>query len=254
MRFAILVITLIAVDPASVQAKSSGGYTSAQASRGATVYTQYCTQCHGANLQGKSGPPLSGQVLRAAYGGGTAAQLYDFISRQMPLNKPGSLKQWEYLDVTAYILSRNGIAAGTTALSIESLSQVSLAGLRTAAAGAGATTDEIVRAPPPVRNVYAKLPAGANVNVTDAMMRNAASDANDWVLHGRTYDNQRFSPLQQITADNVTSLSLAALVQTGMTASFETTPIVVNGVMYLTSPVVNGKMVIMAINAATGER
>jgi PQQ-dependent dehydrogenase (methanol/ethanol family) len=192
--------------------------------------------------------------LRAAYGGGTAAQLYDFISRQMPLNKPGSLKQWEYLDVTAYILSRNGIAAGATALSIESLSQVSLAGLRTAAAGAGGTTDEIVRAPPPVRNVYAKLPAGANVNVTDAMMRNAASDANDWVLHGRTYDNQRFSPLQQITADNVTSLNLVALVQTGMTASFETTPIVVNGVMYLTSPVVNGKMVIMAVNAATGER
>jgi hypothetical protein len=58
---------------------------------------------------GRIRAPLSGQVLRAAYGGGTAAQLYDFISRQMPVNKPGSLKQWEYLDVTAYILSRKGI-------------------------------------------------------------------------------------------------------------------------------------------------
>ena len=50
------------------------------------------------------------------------------------------------------------------------------------------------------------------------------------------------------------SLSPVALVQTGMTASFETTPIVVNGVMYLTTPVVNRKMMIIAVNAATGER
>jgi len=49
-------------------------------------------------------------------------------------------------------------------------------------------------------------------------------------LHGRTYDNQRYSPLKQITADNAKSLSPVALVQTGMTASFETTPVVVNGV------------------------
>jgi alcohol dehydrogenase (cytochrome c) len=254
MRLLIFVAVAWVASPVFAQVKSNGGYTAAQASRGASVYVQYCQQCHGASLQGESGPPLSGQVLRAAYGGGTAAQMYDFISRQMPLNKPGSLKQWEYLDVTAYILSRNGIAAGTSALAVESLGQVSLAGLRTAAGGAGGTTDEIVRAPPPVRTVYAKLPAGANVNVSDAMMRNAGSNANDWLLHGRTYDNQRFSPLQQITADNVKSLNLVALVQTGMTASFETTPIVVSGVMYLTSPVVNGRMVIMAINAATGER
>jgi PQQ-dependent dehydrogenase (methanol/ethanol family) len=86
------------------------------------------------------------------------------------------------------------------------------------------------------------------------MMVNAASDQANWLLHGRTYDNQRFSPLQQITSDNVKSLSPVALVQTGMTASFETTPIVVNGVMYITTPVVNKKMMIMAVNAATGER
>src|SRR5229473_1451646 len=107
MRVAILIIAFLAGYPAGVQAASIGGYTRAQASHGATVYTQYCTQCHGANLQGESGPALSGQVLRSAYGGGTAAQLYDFISRQMPQNNPGSLSQEQYLDVTAYVLSRN---------------------------------------------------------------------------------------------------------------------------------------------------
>jgi alcohol dehydrogenase (cytochrome c) len=254
MRVALLVVGLLAIGPTGVQAKSGGGYTSTQASRGATVYTQYCTECHGANLQGESGPALSGQVLRAAYGGGTAAQLYDFISRQMPQNKPASLSQQQYLDVTAYVLSRNGFPSGNTPLSIGSLSQVRMSAQGKSATATGANTDEIVRAAPPVRNVYAKLPAGADTNVTDSMMLNAASNENDWLLHGRTYDNQRYSPLKQITADNVKSLNLVALLQTGMTASFETTPIVVNGVMYITTPVVNKKMMIMAMNAVTGER
>ncbi|MEA3133714.1 MAG: hypothetical protein QOG17_1560 [Gammaproteobacteria bacterium] len=255
MRVALLlVIAFLAAYPAGIQAKSSGGYTSAQASQGATVYTQYCTQCHGANLQGESGPALTGQILRQAYGAGTAAPLYDFISRQMPQNNPASLSQAQYLDVTAYVLSRNGFPSGNTPLNVGSLSQVRMSEQGQNTTAAGHNTDEIVRAAPPVRNVYAKMPAGANVNVTDPMMLNAASDENNWLLHGRTYDNQRYSPLKQITADNAKSLNPVALVQTGMAASFETTPVVVNGVMYITTPVVNSKMMIMAINAATGER
>jgi alcohol dehydrogenase (cytochrome c) len=252
MRFVLAVIALIAANSAAAQGKSNATYTATQAARGASVYTQWCVQCHGTNLQGESGPALTGQVLRQTYGGGTAAQLYDFISRQMPLQNPGSLKQWQYLDVTAYILSRNRLPPGNTALAIETLGQVSLAGL--AGTAAEASTNEIVRAAPPVRTVYAKLPPGANVNVTDAMMLNAASDQNNWLLPGRTYDNQRYSPLKQITPDNIKSLNLVALIQTGMPASFETTPVVVNGVMYITTPIVNRKMLIMALNAATGER
>jgi alcohol dehydrogenase (cytochrome c) len=254
MRFSLQVIFLIAVSAASAQAKVVGGYTSAQASHGATVYTQYCVQCHGGHLQGESAPALSGQTLHSAYGGGTAAQLYDFISRQMPQNAPGTLSQAQYLDVTAYILSRNGFPAGNAPLSVNSLSQVRMSAQRMDGPAGGANTNEIVRAAPPTRTVYAQLPAGANVNVTDSMMLNAASDQNDWLLHGRTYDNQRYSPLKQITVDNVNSLNLVALVQTGMTASFETTPIVANGVMYITTPVVNHKMIISAVNASTGER
>jgi alcohol dehydrogenase (cytochrome c) len=254
MRLVLLGVALLAVGSAGVQAKSSGGYTSAQASHGAAVYSQDCMQCHGANLQGDSGPALAGQIFQQAYGTGTAAQLYDFISRQMPQNQPGSLSQQQYLDVTAYVLSRNGYPSGNTPLQIASLSKLPMGQQHVSSTAPGPNTDEIVRAAPPVRKVYAQLPAGANVNITDSMMLNAASDDNNWLLHGRTYDNQRYSPLKQITADNVTSLSLVALVQTGMTAGFETTPVVVNGVMYITTPVVNRKMMIIAVNAATGER
>ncbi len=251
--FALSVAAIIVLS-AGAQAQSAGGYTNAQALSGATVYAESCVQCHGANLQGESGPPLTGVMFSQAYGAGTAAQLYDFISRQMPQNAPGSLSQRQYLDVTAYALSRNGLPAGDTPLSIGSLSQVSLSAMLLKGAAAQSNSNEIVRAAPPTRNVYTQLPAGTNVNVTDSMMLNAQSDENNWLLNGRTYDNQRYSPLKQITADNVNSLSLVALVQTGMTASFETTPIVTNGVMYITTPVVNRKMMIMAVNASTGER
>src|ERR1700751_798578 len=254
MRSASLVIVLIAGSLTSVHAESGGAYTSAQARFGAIVYRQKCSVCHGANLQGESGTPLTGRTFSQAYGGGTAAQLYDFISRQMPLDAPGTLTQQQYLDVTAYILSRNGLPAGDVPISMGSLDQVRLSAMLSNAAAAQPNADEIVRAAPPTRKTYTQLPAGANVNVSDSMMLNAASDESNWLLHGRTYDNQRYSPLKRITAENINSLNLVALVQTGMAASFETTPIVANGVMYITTPIVNHKMIIMAINASTGER
>jgi hypothetical protein len=194
MRFGLLVVVLITASLASVHAESGGAYTSAQAGLGATIYTQKCSVCHGVNLQGESGTPLTGPTFSQAYGGGTAAQLYDFISRQMPLDAPGSLSQQQYFDVTAYILSKNGLPAGDAPLSMGSLTQVSLSVMLSNAAAAQSTSDEIVRAAPPTRKTYTQLPAGANVNVTDAMMLNAASDESNWLLHGRTYDNQRYSP------------------------------------------------------------
>jgi alcohol dehydrogenase (cytochrome c) len=252
MRCGFAVVLTFVLVSTSVEAK--GDYTGAQASAGNAVYTQYCAMCHGANLQGESGPAISGEPLRLAYGAGTAAQLYDFISRQMPQDKPGSLKPQQYIDVTAYILERNGFPSGDTALSMQTLEEVRMSEQRMNAIPAGPNTNEIVRAPPPTRNIYARLSAGANVSVTDTMMLNAESDSANWLLHGRTYDNQRYSPLAQITPANIKSLSMVGLVQTGMTASFETTPIVANGVMYITTPVVGRKMLVIAVNAATGER
>jgi glucose dehydrogenase len=61
-------------------------------------------------------------------------------------------------------------------------------------------------------------------------------------------------PLDQINAGKVASLVPVTIIQTGMTATFETTPIVVDGVMYATAPFVDDKMKIMALNAATPHR
>src|ERR1700678_19691 len=157
-RIVAFVLLILALGATRGEAASVGTYTNEQASRGTAVYSQYCAVCHGANLQGEAGTPLMGRTFLQAYGAGTAAQLYDFISRQMPLNAPGSLSQTQYLDVTAFILERNGLPPGETPLTAQSLDQVSLKGMRSAAAGSSSNTNEIVRVAPPTRNVYAHLP------------------------------------------------------------------------------------------------
>jgi len=235
-----------------------GHYTRAQAASGAAVYTATCQQCHGVNLQGQAGPGLVGAAFSNYVGKhGTAASLEDFIAKQMPADKPGSLTQQQYLDVTAFLLSRNGYPAGDVPLTKSTLAQVALGGTGTAGATSPkgpkrANNNEIVRAAPPKNTVYAKLPNNANVNVTDAMMAGADGDRANWLLTGRTWDNQRYSPLTQINDGNVGGLQLVGIAQTGMTASFETTPIVVNGVMYATTPTVSNTMKVMALDATNG--
>ncbi len=142
--------------------------------------------------------------------------------------------------------------AATAALVIGAFAQPSFA----ADNGQG-TTSETARATNSANvstDQIASLPESADVSVTNDQMGNAEKDGKNWLLHGRTYSNQRYSPLSQIDADNVKHLTPAAMVQTGMTASFETTPVVVNGVMYVTTPMVNSKMKVMALNAATGAK
>ena len=70
------------------------------------------------------------------------------------------------------------------------------------------------------------------VDITDAMMMEA-DPSDDWILHGRTYDNQRFSPFTGINAGNLSKLRPAAIIQTGVTNTFENTAIEIDGVLYV---------------------
>ena len=237
---------------------AAGYFTEAQASDGATVYSASCASCHGAKLEGQSGPSLTGPRFAATLQSyGTGQQMFDFISKQMPLSAPGSLTSAQYYSVSAYLLQQNGYPSGSHPLDATNLGSVNLStAVARASAAAGANgapnTNEIVRAAAPVTLDFGKPPG--NVNVSDAMMANADTDVTDWLLDGRSYSNDRFSPLSQIDTTTISRLAPVAIVQTGMTASFETTPIVVGGVMYVTTPVVGNQMKIMALNAATGER
>lgn len=232
---AAIAIALGALVGATAASASAAVSIGGSASAGAGVYANNCAACHGANLKGISGPTLLGPSIKNGYK--TPASLYDFIKSQMPANAPNSLSVKQYRDVTAFVLAKNAMAPKMAA-----------------APSVDHTSAEIIRSNAPTTKRFAGLPGGANVNISDAMMHDAAGNDADWLIQGRTYDNQRYSPLAQVDAGNVTQLRPVALVQTGITASFETTPVVVKGVMYLTTPVVNDKMKIMAVNAATGSR
>ncbi len=84
--------------------------------------------------------------------------------------------------------------------------------------------------------------------IDDARLKAAGADRANWMTHGRDLAATRFSPSTEITAENVKRLRPAFLYQTGTSATFQTTPLVADGVMYLSAPFSH----VMAVDAATG--
>lgn len=72
----------------------------------------------------------------------------------------------------------------------------------------------------------------------------------NWLLYRRTYNGWGFSPLDQITSDNVDQLELAWTFSTGVNEGHEAPPLVNDGIMYITTP----EMKVFALDAATGEQ
>ena len=71
----------------------------------------------------------------------------------------------------------------------------------------------------------------------------------EWAMHGHGYSNQRFSPLSEINPHNVDQLIPTWTYHSGVNATFQTTPIVTHGVMYVSLPFSG----VAAIDAKTGE-
>ncbi len=85
--------------------------------------------------------------------------------------------------------------------------------------------------------------------IDDGRLKAANSDRANWLIHGRDYSNQRFSPLDQVNTSNVKRLVPKWIYQTGTAATFQTTPLVADGVMYLSAPFSH----VMAVDAVTGK-
>jgi alcohol dehydrogenase (cytochrome c) len=85
------------------------------------------------------------------------------------------------------------------------------------------------------------------VPVTPEMLRNPPPV--DWLIFGRNYQRHSYSPLQQITRDNVKELRLKWAWAMNDSGANQTTPIVHNGVIYLASP----SNIVQALDAKTGD-
>jgi alcohol dehydrogenase (cytochrome c) len=93
----------------------------------------------------------------------------------------------------------------------------------------------------------AKMPASL-APVTQSMLDGAAKDDKNHLHPNSNYDQTRYYPASQINAGNVKGLRPAFVFQTAVLESMETAPLVVNGVMFLTTSFNH----VYAIDAATG--
>src|SRR5215471_17807251 len=97
----------------------------------------------------------------------------------------------------------------------------------------------VVRACRPAAGILFALCLAAvplSAQITPERLANAASEPQQWMMYSGAYDGSRFSPLDQINRTNVQRLALQWVFQTGVAGRHETTPLVIDGVMYLTTP------------------
>jgi alcohol dehydrogenase (cytochrome c) len=92
------------------------------------------------------------------------------------------------------------------------------------------------------------LPLAANAQVTFERLLNASAEPQNWLTYSGGYVSQRHSLLKQIRPNNVGDLTLKWVFQQQSLENFETTPLVVDGVMYLTE----APSTAVALDAATG--
>jgi alcohol dehydrogenase (cytochrome c) len=92
------------------------------------------------------------------------------------------------------------------------------------------------------------FPALLGAQVTSERLLHSSDEPQNWLTYSGTYASQRYSPLKQIDAANVKNLELKWAFQAQSLQKFETTPLVVDGIMYLTQSPND----VVALDAKTG--
>ncbi len=155
--------------------------------------------------------------LRNDWYGHTGAELLQRISTTMPGENAGTLSPQQYLDVTAFVLAIGKVAMPAITITAETL--------------------------------------GALTLVADAQSQVATTASYPWQALNGDVQSTRYSPLDQITADNAASLQVAwrfSMDNFGPTTEGAnvTTPLMVNGTLFTTAGVTRD---IVALDPATGQ-
>lgn len=136
---------------------------------------------------------------------------------------------------------------------IRNLLHISLFALLTATLGAcdrqGQTDTHEALASAPSSTPIVSTPAPSVAGVNSPRLLQADKEPGNWMSHGRTYSEQRYSPLSQIDTRNVSSLGLAWFHDLETERGIEATSLVVDGVMYTTS----AWSIVHAIDARSGK-
>ena len=224
IRWPVLSIMLLAVS-----VLMAPGAKAETASAGKAAYQKYCAECHNANLSGGAhGAALVGEPFRNRWGKGGVPPLATFIRNMMSMNLPAGASPALVDNIAAFLLTSNGIVVSEQ--KPQENTWQGAGGIMEAAQSAGG---------------WVNRPTSFKTPVTDALLHNPP--AADWLHWRRTSDGQGFSPLSSINTRSVGRLRLA-WAMTMKDGSNQPTPLIHDGVMYLTHP----GNVVQAIDAASG--
>ncbi len=213
-------------------------FTLEQAAQGETLYQQHCAACHGTGLEGSGiAPPLAGTRFDITWRGKTADVLAFHVQRMPPA--AANLNDTEYTNILAHTLAVNGFDAGRSALPTD---RTELAELMIPA-----LPDSTVDYTEPVERSATQNALLQKLSpVTQAMLENPPPE--DWLLWGRSYAGQSYSPLARIDTNNVASMQ-PAWRKPLLHGSSMPMPLVHDGVMFLqTFP-----DTVLAMDATTGD-
>jgi quinohemoprotein ethanol dehydrogenase len=91
--------------------------------------------------------------------------------------------------------------------------------------------------------------SGYSAPLGDTELRDSGKDQDNWLMYGRTYEDHRFSPLNQINEQSIGKLGLAWSHELGTTRGLEATPLVQDGILYTTG----SWSVVYAMDAKSGK-
>jgi alcohol dehydrogenase (cytochrome c) len=215
------------------RADGSGWYTSAQVSQGRWEFSQKCAVCHGVQLEGGGAPALKGTVFAQRWDGKKLSDFYSFIHADMPLGLGASLPSQEYADIVAFLLAQNGLPAGMDKFTPYSPMDRVLQLNEAAAAGgtvAAATPGQIK-----IGALYGRLAQPSTHAPMQAELDGADSATSNWLMYNKGYRGERYSTLTQINTTNAASLRPVCLYQLGELGTFETGPVMYDGIVYVTT-------------------
>ena len=252
---------------AGQQPPASAPFTAEQAAAGRAAYDQNCSQCHGADLQGF--PQLAGQAFAGSWATRSTRDLIGLVQTTMPPDRPGALPEATYVSIVAYIIQVNGGTPGTQPLTATTNVPLGLraGGPAPAAQGAGAAPGagrrgggagaDGARAGGAGGRGQAQAPAPTGVTVsgevknftrvTDEMLKNPPQG--DWLMLRHDQFASSYSPLTQITRDNVNELQLVWVAPMAEGGTNQPSPLAHNGVVYLN----NTGGIIQALDGRTGD-
>ena len=246
--------------------QASGVFTVEQSQSGRAFYDRNCAACHGIDLEGSGdAPPLAGGTFLLKWGPKMLSELFGLILQTMPPANPQSLDETSALNATAYILQRNGARAGQEMLRAGLTTRIGAIAGRVPSAsvpaqgrgrgsivpaialGAGTSAGQGRSGASGRRGIAVAGTVKNYVPVTPEMLK--SPPAGDWLIFGRNYQRHSYSPLNQITCDNVKNLQLKWVWAMNDSGANQTTPIVHNGIVYLATP----SHIVQALEGRTGD-